>query len=157
MEIFIKTELIKFFVILSPFGVGFQIVKMFFIDLQAQTAGYNPEVYFFIIYMLIVSFSYGILIENYSTAEKKFIRNYVETPIYVQFTNSYQGPYRRDVLTDNLNTYNQNDLEFCKWLKKKLTISFVYFIFILILAIETVFYYGIRLSIIEISQAFPKV
>ena len=55
-----KTQIIYLFLFLAPLGVGLQIVKLLIIDVGTPFAGYIPEVYFYLAYMLFITIVYGI-------------------------------------------------------------------------------------------------
>ena len=55
-----KTQIIYLFLFLAPLGVGLQIVKLLIIDAGAANSGYYPELYFYLLYMLLITIVYGI-------------------------------------------------------------------------------------------------
>jgi hypothetical protein len=55
-----KTQIIYLFLFLAPLGVGLQIVKLLIIDVGTLGAGFVPEVYFYLAYMLCITIVYGI-------------------------------------------------------------------------------------------------
>ena len=102
--------------------------------------------------MIISTVVYGIFLEKYRREEQNFIKNFNQERTVVEFLDSYRGPYLRDSITDNANTYDSKYWSF----KDKIYTVIVFLIMFCIVAAEIGFYYGMRAVIVSLSYEIPQ-
>lgn len=139
----IKIYLSTYFLLLIPISISSEV---YLISNDVISYKYS------LVVLLVMVTSLNLFIAVWTRAENWFFNNFNSSPKEKTYRDGYQGPYYRNMTNDEPNSHLQD-----RTIKQRFQGGVCYIVILIILVLEGVFFWGMRLAIVSTYEAYSLV